>query len=589
MAVTLQYIKSIKHCICYTMLDRDSLQFVSRSRAHSDWMESVDVETMSCYKQIEGLQFHMRNGGNGEKCYILQELYQAHSFSMTADGNSTIVEAVQETMTKLQDEISRRDSRMSCDLVGVGSFSDGTRVGKAPNEFDYFLVLTGITKLITGCQSCGIGKYRFKVNDIDAAADAEEQLSNLVIRERLCELMDTSMRGMLLPQDLYHGGILSPCFSGVRKNGPAFTLLFLWRGGEHSSMPLLISVDVTVAIRPAHLEAYKREESKLSDRLLLSGLPVHVAEPQLYVIADPNQENVWQTSTAPLEVTIMKGLHPRLLRTIKIFKIIKDVFLTIREPVSDVDMTREITEHERESMQHLRGKMECLSKLFSSEFDESYQFIGKPSEDNLTTNKSLRGPIVYMTAARNMYLFRKVVCVRENIEIRALSDLMANICHRFLNKKKENRVQSYRDELDQMEGSRQPNLGYLPDYLPPYQCNLAFEDCKPLITLKSCVSKYVLLKLMLSGAVPWQSHNDGLVWDLKQLGLILKEIKDSRQLRHPLLGHPIITYSVSYRVQHCAGLNVGDDVSKRLSDILYYFIRVLADAFELKSSGRPDY
>ncbi len=138
------------------------------------------------------------------------------------------------------------------------------------------------------------------------------------------------MKNISLPTDLHHGGVLSPYFSGVRRNGPAVTLLFVWTGDQYKSKPLLISVDVTIAIRPIHLLAFMQDESiLLADNEFQTGLRVL---PESYLIADANFDNVWQRTTAKLEVSLVSNMPPWLPNTIKILKILSDVVLTIREP-----------------------------------------------------------------------------------------------------------------------------------------------------------------------------------------------------------------------------------------------------------------
>ena len=150
---------------------------------------------------------------------------------------------------------------------------------------------------------------------------------------------------------------------------------------------------------------------------------------------------------------------------------------------------------------------------------------------------------------------------------------------------------SSRLELETTFGSEQckdvdsSKLSYLPDVLAPDQCHLLLEGCKPLITLKSCVFKYVLMELLQVGEVSWQgSVSNNLDFDLDLLIKILKKIQKSKQLMHPLLGIPIITYSVSPRVQHCVGQNrrLTRDTENRLSEILYGFLGLLIETLDRK-------
>ncbi len=52
---------------------------------------------------------------------------------------------------------------------------------------------------------------------------------------------------------------------------------------------------------------------------------------------------------------------------------------------------------------------------------------------------------------------------------------------------------------------------------------------------------------------------------------IHQKIQKFKELVHPLLGHLIMTYSVSHRVQYCVGQNgrLTQESENRLSEILY--------------------
>ncbi len=141
---------------------------------------------------------------------------------------------------------------------------------------------------------------------------------------------------------------------------------------------------------------------------------------------------------------------------------------------------------------------------------------------------------------------------------------------------------------EQWEHGDPTQFSYISDHLDPSQCHLLFEDCKPIITLKSSF-KYALIELLQLGEVSRQStENDCPGFDLVLLVKLLKKIQRSKQLLHPLLGYPILTYSVSPRVQHCTGQNrrLTRDTENRLSEILYDILGLLTATLERASQSR---
>ncbi len=137
--------------------------------------------------------------------------------------------------------MAEADENFRGDLLGFGSYFDRARVGPAPSEFDYTYVLTEMSNRISKVQQFHHTEYRLQQQS--PIAGTYPWLSNILVRERLYTLIAQVMNTVPLPPDLHHGGILSPCFSGIRKNGPAFTLLFAWSGYSHTDNQLLISID----------------------------------------------------------------------------------------------------------------------------------------------------------------------------------------------------------------------------------------------------------------------------------------------------------------------------------------------------------
>ncbi len=537
-------------------------------------------------------------------CDMLQGIYQKNTFSKDRRETHAIFIAVHESLTLLTYEIGKQDSRFAGRLEGIGSFFDGTRVGEAPNEFDYLYILTEMVSSVRGCQTKGIGKYSCQVHRDHDFGNGSQNLSNILVRDTFSYLIDKSVKSMKLPYNLQHGGISSPFFSGVRKNGPAFTFVFLWTGGEYRVYdPLLITVDLTVALRPAHLQTFLEEEQRFAEALQ----PIQsFYASDLYLIAHPDQDDVWQTTTGTLEVAILSKFQPRMRTIVMLLKILKDSFLTVRECSDNSSTDKLIRRQQRVGTPGIRKKMETLVKhaRHVTEREPRNQNI-RPYHVNVGTtgiesfgeDVDIKSGLICTSAAR-------LLCCTSTNGWQSTSgkDQFSEICmlqrelfSLFLQNERTRKpgtdhrgVSVFEDKGLSREGPIQleetdtlGSLDYLPDFLPPHLSRLAFEDCKPLVTLKSCIFKYVLIKLSLAGKVPQSGPEDGFDMDL--LLLVLREIRESKQVQHPLLGHSIQTYSISHRVYNCAAgqdLQRSLDIGNRLSDILYGFLDVIIQALE---------
>ena len=552
-----------------------------------NWCENVEEQLKISYDKVEILLSRLAGDQTNA---ILQDMLSSHSISVTTDEALGIAMSVQVVMENLRNGIAKQEKILDGTLVGVGSFWDGTRVGEAPNEFDYLYALRGVSKYITGCYKCGIGKYRLKCKDGNELAGASNALSNFAVRDRLYVCITRSMNKNSLPKNLHHGGVLSPFFSGVRKNGPAITLLFVWTGDRYKSKPLLISVDVTIAIRPVHLQAFMQDEATLlAEYQFQNGGRIL---PESYLIADANLDTVWQRTTANLEVPIVSNMRPLLSNTIRMLKILNHAVLTIRESDGKSHTNRQLYQLGNDA------RYSTDMDAYSASAGDHYNLVSIGTERtnmNLTSNK-IDEAISSLVAARNLHLTEVNPDgnggMAPDDKTIAMSVLASKLCQLLLDDTEVVSEESsfiLKQDISvhwQQRGYLEPSkLSYLPDLLDPYQCNFLFEDCKPLITLKSCVLKYAVMELMHFCEAPQQStRNDDVGFDMDLVVRVLKKIHRSMQLQHPLLGHPILTYNVSPRVQHCAGQNrrLTQDAENRLSDILYDLLGLLIETLDSK-------
>ncbi len=510
------------------------------------------------------------------------EIFHDHSFSPLSDENRRIHQAIHETLESLVKALGEADSHFKGRLVGVGSYFDGTRVGSAPNEFDYMFVLEELSNTISRVQRTDTAEYRLQIQSETATTGA--WLSNILLRERLYTLIPRVMIRISLPEDLHHGGILSPCFSGIRKNGPAITLLFAWTGGTYTDSPLLISVDMTVSVRTAHLERFADELTHFLKSLRVGNDLEHHA----YLIAHPNRHNVWVMTSAAMEVSIMSNLSNRYVRIIGLLKILNKIFLTIHEwserpfrgvlwPIlsdsSDISKIKTVLDHQMDHISKFGSAAifhmeELVSFAMGAQryWFKSYRnrASGLPSEGSHAQDVDLK------------------LLENGNIpsDFQDVAKLIHTLCCAY--------VRNSTSYIEQTVESNSVGFDYLADLLPPEACEDVMEDYKPVITLKSCVFKYVIIGALLSGEMPkcFTDDIDTDGNDLEAIVWVLEQIRKSTTLSHPLLGVPIQTYSLSYRGYVVAPRFMSSHIENRLCDVLYSFLDTLITT--LKESTKQD-
>ncbi len=551
----------------------------------------------------------------------LQEIYEKQSFSWMSGENLKVGQAIQELLGRLASAVGKADENFGGDVLGVGSYFDRTCVGTAPNEFDYIYVLTEMSKNISKVQQLHPAEYRLQ-HQPDTTTGTYPWLSNILVRERLYHLIDHVMTTIPLPRHLHHGGILSPCFSGIRKNGPAFTLLFAWTGDSHVERPLLISIDLTIAIRPAHLETFAEQETEVTQLANRLGANARKA----YLIAHADRDDAWLMTSAAMEVDVMSNLSERCVRIVRQLKVLKQDFLTIRE--NNNSDSEEIRDSDSDTLGYgmiisrggpggavdkiylkpHRRKAKKIPRFSLSQIRVKLQSMtGKVGETNSDSASGdapldLKDILSCVTATRRCWFSRygkKTAKRRETksrqksstrrtdseerfelpsppegvpSEFQAVATSIRSLCSAYL----KNSTRPMEESTASSE-TEKSDLDYLSDLLSPEDCVAAFEDCKPAITLKSCVFKYVIIGALLSGRLPeyFTRQNATGKDDLEAVLWVLEEIQKSKELRHPLLGIPIRTYSLSYRGYVVAPRFLSKHIENRLSDVLYCFLDTL--------------
>ncbi len=168
-----------------------------RSHAFMNWSADVESQLKVTCDNVRILmsQFEARHTNA-----VLQDMFGSRSLCLSVNDNVMIAESVQTVMTHLSSEVTKQDSILGGALVGVRSFWDGTRIGEAPNEFDYMYVLSGVNRYITGCYECSIGKYRLTCKQINPLTGTPDVLSNFALRECFCVCINKTMRRISLPR-----------------------------------------------------------------------------------------------------------------------------------------------------------------------------------------------------------------------------------------------------------------------------------------------------------------------------------------------------------------------------------------------------
>ncbi len=538
-----------------------------------EWVDGVESGIQGAHSTLQKFAYDTSAKNTAE---VTNKIFRDHSFNFLSDENYRIQHVICKTMECLVKKLGESDSDFMGSLVGVGSYFDGTRVGTAPNEFDYILVLKDLSNSISKVQRTGTGEYRLQIKS--DSTNASSWLSNILLHERLYTLIDRIMDSIVLSEDLHQGGILCPCFSGIRKNGPAFTLLFAWTGDSYTETPLLISIDITVAVRPAHLERYSDEEANLTH--LLKSLKVeNDGEHYSYLIAHPYRDDVWLMTSAALDVSIMCILSQRCIRIIRRLKILTKDFLTIQERSLHYPLCHRLSDILANFTDIFKIK-NILENRVEDISDYSSAVAHLDMKQIVSHAKATRRFWLECYTTKAADVPRKGNISPEDAELKLsetgvipgvfkeVAKLIHTECCAYLKK--------YSSEEGATEASK-TELDYLADLLPPEVCDDAFEDHKPAITLKSCVFKYVIIGALLSGNLPrcFPEENDTDRTDLEAIVWVLEQIRKSKTISHPLLGIPIQTYSLSYRGYVVTPRSLFSHIEKRLSDVLYRFLDIL--------------
>ncbi len=376
--------------------------------------------------------------------------------------NPSVVEAYQaclETLDEVKKWICENHEEFAGEIIGTGSYHDGTKIGKA-NEFDFLFQLRNTSFQM---QLDNRRNLTFKVMPDCFPNGALSKICEEV-RGKCCLVSDRFYRTFAghvnaalatieLPSKMRHAGFCSPRFSGVCKCGPAATIPIYFQHREDEEV--LITIDVSPALPVSLCDIQQTINIKwppfMSDHLNEN------ATAQLHLIPG-DRRLLWRLSTATLEANYMeKKLAPdgKARRTIQVVKSLLDKHLTVRIEVTE------------------RGK--AKRKLCMIRFAEKHLKEG--------------------TLLRHIHHLARQKKLREMV-------LLHQACVEVLKSSPQNMVPGYGVE-DILREEMLHGWGLV----DPITLSLANEMSQPCISTKSCVVKYAVLDLFFSGSLLDDDHS----------------------------------------------------------------------------------
>ncbi len=251
--------------------------------------------------------------------------------------NPSVVEAHQaclETMNEVTKWICENHEEFAGDLIGTGSFHDRTKIGRA-NEFDFLFQLRNRSFRV---QLDSRKNLTFKVmpDRVDNGAFSEMckkvrgkyYLMSESFYQAFAGHVNAALRTIELPSKMRHAGFCSPRFSGVRKCGPAATILiyFQHRGGEE----VLITIDISPALPVSFVDI--EQTANIQWPLPILDQLNENETTQVHLIPG-HRSLLWRLSTAKLEVNYMEKKFAgdgKVRRTIQIVKSLLEKHLAVR-------------------------------------------------------------------------------------------------------------------------------------------------------------------------------------------------------------------------------------------------------------------
>ncbi|KAK2138377.1 hypothetical protein LSH36_3163g00010 [Paralvinella palmiformis] len=254
------------------------------------------------------------------------------------------VDKVIDLVRDVADKIGCQDPRFACQLVGTGSYHDGTKITSF-NEMDfvllmgynchreYKLMLTDIRSESIYCDLVPSGDSLLYHYCSDDGVTLDVKRFRTDFNKVLTEALKESCR----VKHVDFGGFLRPCYGGFTVNGPALTVKLDD-----------ISVDLTVTFRvPSHMTWRVLKHRCRPDLLRLTKQSIINYAKRGLAVVSPNSFTI-SLSTSLIERDLFH--HNRILKeTLIVAKYYRDHWLTVYYP-SVVQCFRELIDNLRKQI-----------------------------------------------------------------------------------------------------------------------------------------------------------------------------------------------------------------------------------------------
>ncbi len=396
-----------------------------------------------------------------------------------------------ETLDEVAEWICENHEEFAGDLIGTGSFHDGTKVGRA-NEFDFLFQLRNTSfqvhlenrknltfKVMSDCADNG------SFSEMCEKVRGKCYLMSDKFYRTFAGYVNEALATIKLPSKMRHAGFCSPRFSGVRRCGPAITIPIYFQ--HRTNKEVLITIDISPAL-PVWLSDIQRVANIQWPFSVLDQIDESETA-QLHLIPS-DRRFLWKLSTATLEVSYMAKNFAgdgKVRRTIQIVKSLLEKHLTVR-----------IEGTESEKAQRKQGMVRFAEKYLKE--GTLVQHV-----QHLASQKKLR-------------------------EMLLLHQACLGICKSSMVPGIERMEAILREEMLEGWGT-----------VDPITLNLANEMTPPCVSTKSCVVKYAALDLFLNDSLSDDDHSS------PSLRLIHAVLQSSTQeeVTHSLLRTDIKTKNVS--------------------------------------------
>ncbi len=379
--------------------------------------------------------------------------YQNHT---VAEINELILDAMNEITSEI-------DPRFRGVSIGIGSFYDKTKVTD-PDEFDFLYELRNISDSFDCFPAeqdfcykvVPDSKLNSEFSDVCEECEGYTVLTSDKLHTAFAEAITKALDGATLPDKLQHAGFRSPRFSGVRKSGPAVTILLHYLNDNRETF---IKVDITPALPVAVVDIDGIEWPPVVTNYLEKMDAVR----NIHLIPGERRQT-WKLSTANLELGFMKVEledSGKVRRTIRIVKGLHQKHLAVRGIDEEVERNRIRNNATAMTKKHIREG--TLSKIIAKMLDKERKI-------------------------RDLLLFHQ-----------SCKDLVAG----YKGEKAAEIKRVMEDIGDRLQGSMLHGWGEI----DPITLSLTNEIEQPYIATKSCAVKYVVLDMLFCDILQDDDHS----------------------------------------------------------------------------------